>query len=205
MSHFRFAALASVVLFPCFSAYSQPISVGVVGGGALTSGFEMSTIPASASGFSPSYSFYSTSKGYVVGASIEVRLPFRLSIEADALSHPLSYASAATYPVGAGSYTNPSATVLTWEVPLLVKYRFSNKRINPFVEAGPSFRASGNPNGTAPSNYGISIGGGVELRALLLRFAPEIRYTRWAVDQPVPPWAKTNPNQAELLVGFSFP
>jgi hypothetical protein len=96
-------------------------------------------------------------------------------------------------------------TVLTWEVPLLAKCRFSNKKVNPFVEGGPSFRASGNPNGTAPSNYGISIGGGVEVRALFLRFAPEIRYTRWAADQPVPPWAKTNPNQVEFLVGVSFP
>ena len=205
MALLRFAALATLASCLCLSAYSQPISVGFVGGSSLTEGFEASTIPASASGFSPSYTFYSTAKGYVVGASVEVRLPFHLVIEADALYRPLSYAYTATYPGGGAPFTGPSQAVLTWEVPLLWKYRFSNKKVNPFIEAGPSFRASGNPNGTAPSNSGISVGGGVEIRALFLRVALEIRYTRWAADQPVPPWAKTNPNQVEFLVGVSFP
>src|SRR5271163_4200964 len=93
-----FVASAFVASCLCFSAYSQPISVGVVGGSGLTGGFETSTIPASASGFSPSYTFYSTSTGYVVGALGEVRLPFRLSIDADILYHPLSYAYTGAYP-----------------------------------------------------------------------------------------------------------
>jgi len=56
------------------------------------------------------------------------------------------------------------------------------------------------------SNHGFVIGGGVDIKLLLLRVSPEIRYTRWGQDAAVNsfPGAISNVNQAEFLVGLSF-
>lgn len=48
------------------------------------------------------------------------------------------------------------------------------------VEAGPSFRLSGNLNAYNPSSYGLTAGGGVETHYKALNTGPVLRYTRWA-------------------------
>jgi hypothetical protein len=185
-------------------ASAQIVSVGVVGGAGLTDDFRSDTIPAQ--GYSPYLHFSSSSKDYLAGASVELALPLHLSAELDGLYRPLNYSYTGSYtnPSGVGDFSHPSATVLTWEFPLLAKYKFSPRPIRPFVAAGPSFRASGNLNGTSPSHSGITVGGGIEARFHRLKIAPQIRYTRWAEDHPSPPWAVTNPNQVELLAGLTF-
>ena len=75
------------------------------------------------------------------------------------------------------------------------KIQFSSHFLKPLIEAGPAFRL---PATGAISNHGITVGGGVELSACLLKIAPEIRFTRWATD------IVTLPNQVELLVDFHF-
>jgi len=45
--------------------------------------------------------------------------------------------------------------VLTWEFPILAKYKLSSRRFAPFVAAGPVFRATGNLNNVDPSHWGI--------------------------------------------------
>lgn len=52
----------------------------------------------------------------------------------------------------------------------------------PFLEAGPSFRAAGNLNGYNPSHFGVTAGGGAEIRKGAVLLSTALRYTRWAKD-----------------------
>ncbi len=95
--------------------------------------------------------------------------------------------------------------VLTWQFPVLAKYRW-NKPANasqwtPFLEAGPSFRLSGNFNGYDPSFLGGTVGGGIERRVGGVRLEPTLRYTRWGADRNR---VRTNLNALELVFGVSF-
>ncbi len=179
------------------AAFAQPLSFGVVGGASVTQDFENQR--------AGNIIAYSTAKRWIAGGMVEVRLPLHLSVEVDGLYHELEFTDAFIEPNGALNTLSPAA-VVTWEFPLLAKYRFSLPIVKPFVEAGPSFRTSGNLNSTLPSNHGFTAGVGVDARAWKLRVAPQVRYTRWARDRPNPySFApSTAPNQAELLVSISF-
>jgi hypothetical protein len=76
--------------------------------------------------------------------------------------------------------------------------------VKPFVEAGPSFRSSGNLNGTLPSKEGVAAGVGVEAHVWKLRIAPQVRYLRWARDGVTVLSPPTVPDQVEFLVGISL-
>ena len=193
-----------LVILIASAASAQHLSFGVIGGAGLTDGFQNSTIPAV--NYSPYYAFYPVSKDYAVGAMIELGLPLHLSVEADGLYRPLNYGYAFSYtnPNGQGGTVHPSATVITWEFPVLAKYKIPMHVVKPFFEAGPSFRASSNLNATSPSNHGISAGAGVEVGFHRLKFSPQVRYTRWAEDHLSKPWAITAPNQAEFLVALAY-
>ena len=62
---------------------------------------------------------------YTLGPVIEMELPRGLSVEADLLYKRIGFPG------------NREAG--RWELPLLLKYRVTEKRINPFFEAGASF------------------------------------------------------------------
>ncbi|MFY9727141.1 MAG: hypothetical protein WB579_05295 [Bryobacteraceae bacterium] len=189
------------VVVPCASA--QRFSFGVVGGGSLTNDFGNEVVAVFGQTSIP-IRYYSTSKDYIVGPMVEVRLPLHLSLEVNGLYRPLNYTSAEVLPDGSLNSVSP-ATVVTWEFPVLAKYTFSTRRVRPFAELGPSFRAAGNLNSAAPSNYGGTVGAGVETHLSKIRIAPAVRYTRWAPDHfqlGQPP--RSFLNQAEFLVGFSF-
>src|SRR6185312_6856249 len=98
----------------------------------------------------------------------------------------------------------------SWEFPILAKYRFGFPIVHPYIEAGPSFRATSISN---LSNNGVTVGAGVEVQALLLRIAPEFRYTHWSSDSKTAPTSfllgtltpfSSKQDQVEFLVGFSF-
>jgi hypothetical protein len=91
--------------------------------------------------------------------------------------------------------------VATWEFPVLAKYRFQRRKVNPFLEAGPSFRTTGNLN-TRPSHHGIAAGAGFEIKWRSLKIAPAVRYTLWAGEKHTQ-GLQTAPDQVEILVGFS--
>ena len=201
------------------SAFGQHLSFGIIGGAGLTNDFDNEII-----GFFPSPQgglvsvptrFYSTSKDYIVGPKVELGLPLHLCLEIDGLYRPLNFTSAVVEPNGSLNSVSP-ATVVTWEFPVLAKYRFPLQVVEPFVDVGPSFRTSGNLNGASPSNHGFTVGGGVEFHLSKLRISPGVRYTRWAADDVhcfAAPRSKcsldiqqplTIRNQAEFLVGFFF-
>jgi hypothetical protein len=112
------------------------------------------------------------------------------------------------------------------EFPALLKYRIAGKAMRPYVLAGPALDAlvgisnswvnmptprvvdgqttSGTNSSpmTLQNNVvaGISAGGGLDIRAGVVHFLPEIRYTRWIS----PHFGSSDQNQVEILVGIGL-
>src|SRR3990172_3149960 len=166
------AVIAASLLAP--GARAQRVSFGVVAGGYANRDFRSFYIPRP--GFPPDVA-ESDSGGYVAGASVVVRLFPQLSLGFDALYKPLHYRRAATYDQRGMESGFAPATVLTWQFPILAKYNFTNGRVAPFLEAGPSFRATGNLNVSNPSRLGVTAGVGAETPWWKFRVAPRVRYT----------------------------
>jgi hypothetical protein len=202
------ALIVIAVSLAGLSASAQPLSFGVIGGAALTEDFQnrITESPPSASEIA-----YSTPKRWIAGATAEVRLPFHLSIEVDALYHELEFTDATIEPNGTLNSVSP-APVVTWEFPILVKYRFSLParlsvwtKVKPFIDAGPAFRTAGNLNGSMPSDHGFAAGLGIEAHLWKLKIAPQFRYLRWARDQaPRYLQPSTVPDQVEFLTAITF-
>jgi hypothetical protein len=198
-----FLTLLGLPLFLASSAFALgPFSLGVKGGVALTDAFPDHTDTSGGS----AQSTYSDSKDYIVGPMVELRLPFGLGVEADALYRPLHLT---TQTEGLGHALFTSSTTSSWEFPILAKYRFGFPLVHPYIEAGPSFRTLGGTLGSSLSDKGFTGGAGIELNALLLRVAPEFRYTHWGNDTAPNPSGgasviPSNRNQVEFLVGLSF-
>jgi len=181
-------SLLSVCLLAIASAASgQHISFGAIGGANLASDFRS----------------FDTGKSYILGSTVELSLPFHLSVEVDGLYRPLQNPSIVSLIHGPIQIKSTSGTIATGEFPILAKYRFPFPVLKPFAAVGPSFRTSVNLYGVSSSTKGFTLGGGVEAHLLLFRITPQIRYTRWGSDQPGSP-SLTNQNEAQLLVSFSF-
>ncbi len=128
-----------------------------------------------------------------VGPAVELSLPRRVGIEAALLYKRLG---------GAGR----------WELPAVLRYRFTGQRVRPFAVAGVSSnRVMGaSQRGEAElrhrSTHGFVAGTGTEARLGNLRVAAEFRVTRW-VDRNFgvrDAAARSNLTQAELLAGLMF-
>jgi hypothetical protein len=141
---------------------------------------------------------------FTIGPTVEVRLPFHLSFEVDALWRRSSFSE-----IGANiNYLH--SPVDDWQVPFMAKYAMKPGPIHPFIDGGVVYRhisTSSSPPPTNPNTAGVAIGGGVALKLLRLRFSPELRYTKW----PTPAFssAYTGPvisksDQLDLLVGITF-
>ena len=137
----------------------------------------------------------------VAGVATEIELARQVSVEFMGLYRPLRARDIAT--LSNGATTERRFTVLTWEFPLLAKYRLPSFNIGPFLELGPSLRASGNLNGTRPSHHGITAGIGMELRQHKLSIAPALRFTHWAADDNLH-GKDTRRNQVEMVFGVRF-
>lgn len=192
---------AVLLFFVATGALAQQVSLGVVAGGSLTESFQTMNVPTGSSAL-PFDRFYSPSKDWIIGGMIELQLPLHFSIEADGLYRKLHFTTAGVEPNGSLNGVSPSP-VVTWEFPVLTKYRFQWSKLRPFVELGPSFRTAGNLNGTNPSHYGITAGIGADIHLPYLDIAPTLRYTRWSADGLSAAHPNTNPDQVELLVAVS--
>jgi hypothetical protein len=171
------------------SAFGRPLSIGVIAGVGLGDDFKVPSInfdrmtPESNSG--------------IFGVMLEAALPKNLAVVANGLYRPLH-----------GSEPEFGRRVrfahLTWEFPVLLKYRFAGtSRLRPFAEGGPSFRAEGNLNLRRVSHYGATAGAGIEWKLARLKVSPTMRYTRWA-GRDDPTVERTAANQVQLLVSFAF-
>jgi hypothetical protein len=175
-------------------------SFGVVGGAALTDAFPYH-VGSAYMGLSSVV--FTSNRDYIIGLMTEARLPWPgLSVEVNALYRPMNLTTAGMLTDGSLNGVSP-ATVVTWQVPVLAKYRFGSGSWRPFIEAGPSFRASGNINNASPSIYGGTAGVGLEASLGRLKVSPVIRYTHWAADSE-DAGSRTGRNQVELLIGVSF-
>jgi len=137
----------------------------------------------------------SESQGYVAGLMTEVDFTRRFSLEVDGLYRPIR-----------AQLVNEASpfSIVTWQIPVLAKFKLPPAHpFQPFVEAGPSFRLSGNLNGYYPSHFGFTASAGIETHWRAIRIAPAVRYTRWATDGTLREF-RTLPNQIEILAGFSF-
>jgi opacity protein-like surface antigen len=209
----RFLALLVCAL----PAAAQPLTFGLKAGVPLTDFVD--TVQ------SPRFGFNSNTKRYIVGGTAELRLPFGLGIEVDALYRRLNYEGNGTL---LDVITNNRTTGNAWEFPLLVKYRFPSKPfVRPFVDAGVAWdtlsgltqsvtrtistgRVTTTSSGAAElqkrTTTGFVVGAGLEVKAILLRLSPEIRYTRWGARHFADPngLLESNRNQAEFLLGITF-
>jgi hypothetical protein len=191
--------LSSLAVFSS-ACFGQRLSFGVKGGLPVTDAFSDHT----SLGVDVITHSFSSSKNYVVGPMIELRLPLGLSVEADAFYRPLDLTT--DNRVLPQPAIHSSSNLSSWEFPVLGKYHFLHVPVlSPYVEAGPIFRAVG-ASGSYLSNQGFTLGGGVDIKLLVLRVSPEIRYSRWGKDATVTGFlaAPSNINQAEFLIGVSF-
>ena len=204
----RHIAVFSVVLIivPCVAS-GQLVTVGVKGGMELA----------------PTTNDTNQSKRYVVGPSVEVRLPARFAIEADALYQRVGSGSSFLFrtPEGTVSYSNRERGN-SWEFPVLGKYYFRSRVSNwqPFVATGYALRTidihantvtmfpadSSERNQTFDNRHGTGLGvgavgaAGVRLNAGRIALAPEIRYTRWSDNAN----NSRRSNSAKFLLGITF-
>src|SRR5262245_24180024 len=109
--------------------FAQPLSIGIRGGVPLTAG---------SSGFTPPGTAFihydSDSNLYIVGPMVELHLPLGLSVEGDALYHPINQR------VTVQNTVSSDENISQWEFLILAKYHFPFPIIKPVIMAGPSFR-----------------------------------------------------------------
>ncbi len=141
---------------------------------------------------------------YIVGPTIELNLPARLSIEFDLLYRPLRYrtelaSAVAEYSGGA------------WQFPLLGKIRLSRHFVAPYLAAGVALNRLSGLKDLAelkePSTSGWVVGFGLEGHLPVGRISPEVRYTKWRTEnlRNAPGgFSLSNLNQFEALVGITF-
>ena len=180
-----------VFLAGAAAASAQPFSFGVKGGLPLTDFFDAVN--------SNHFGYFSSTNRYIVGPTVELRLPFGLGVEFDALYRHLHYNGVQN---AVDVVINSSTKSGDWEFPLLLKYRFRAPLVRPYADIGVAWdtlsgltqtlsqtviptrvtttSTSSNPpelkNNTVT---GFVIGGGLDIHAILLHISPEIRYTRW--------------------------
>jgi len=173
------------------AAFAQPVTIGVRAGARLNSEIE--------SGGN------SESKAYLAGPMVELRLPHRFALEADALYSRFGYSSTARFSVVRDPFTHqPLNNVVTeraransWEFPLVLKYRLAapfyvlagyaprhiggTYEVSGYAEtssAGQAVPISGSGTASYSTNHAFVLGAGVAWRAGPVRVEPEVRYLR---------------------------
>lgn len=139
----------------------------------------------------------------LLGASAEIKLTGKLSIKA-MLSYRRDGGSLQVFDFDGYTSmwshreykTGPSDTL---EIPVLLKYRFMNSAVTPFIGVGPAFRVweLDNLNGVAST-----VGFDVIWRQRWV-VTPQVNYVRWEVAKlGYRSW--TSKNQVQAMIGFTF-
>jgi hypothetical protein len=176
------------------SLLAQPVGVGIKAGIPLNDA--LSVQPSGA------VQYLQNTHRYTVGPFIELRLPAHLTIEIDALYKSYEYRQVVP--------TLRIQPANAWEFPVLAKYKLLGGPVQPYLEGGVAFsRLMDVPDVIElnhRNNYGVVIGGGVELHLGIVRITPEIRYNGWTFQNFSSPVGAltSNRNQAAVLVGIGF-
>jgi opacity protein-like surface antigen len=183
-----FQTFLYVSVFPGLAA-AQPVIAGLKIGVPFTDAFQNQPYPTVAT-------LTASSNSYTLGPYLEVRLPFNFAIEADALYRGLKFTN-----------VTGSATTGQWDFPVVAKYKFFKGPIKPYVEGGLDFNHVSDAENFViannKSNFGVVLGAGVEVHALVLRLSPEVRYTGDALKN-FSGIVNSNRNQLAFLVGIGF-
>ena len=167
------------------AARAQRASFGVIAGTNLTDGFGSLSIPTQYAG-GGAFVYSSGPRNFIIGPKLEVKFPWHLSVEVDALHRNLQTSSRFVSSVPGLPVSPPTLRTQTpWEFPLLAKYQFSFLKLHPIVESGPSLRPAG--TGSGLSHIGITAGAGVQVRVGGLNISPTVRYTHWGQNFGFPP------------------
>ncbi len=191
----RLALLLLAVVMP---AFPQKLLWGVKVGAPLT---DVVSSKAWSGG-----RYYPSSGRYTLGPTIELTLPFRLSVEFDLLYRSAKYRFVTTM-TGAGTEVSGSA----FQFPLLLKGRLSRRFVAPYLAAGVTFNRLTGLQQLGELDKatvaGFVAGAGLEGRLPLIRISPEIRYTRWGsanLRNLAGNLSLSNQNQIEALIGITF-
>jgi opacity protein-like surface antigen len=170
------------------------------------------------------FDYTSNTQRYIVGPTVELRLPAGFGIEVDALYRRFSYNGIVTGTTAALSSIS-STSGNAWEFPILAKYRFPTPIARPFIAGGvawDSLQGLKQDVRTGLANAGITtstpvelhkntttgfvLGFGVDVHALIIHISPEVRYTRWGAQHFLDQNGgfHSSQNQAEFLVGITF-
>jgi len=149
---------------------------------------------------------------WLVGPTVELHLPFRLSFEVDGLYRRDKFQLQTSQSAPPGEwFSRVPVSVINhyslndWQFPFLAKYEIRSGALRPFVDAGVTYRhLSGEPYIEDRNQAGFTVGGGVTLKLSFLRLSPEIRYTRWSSREVDDFYVSTTQNQTDLMVGFTF-
>lgn len=138
---------------------------------------------------------------FLIGPTVEARLPLGFAIEFDALWKRYSQT------VGSEGIEDSS-----WELPLMLKYRLSGIGVRPYVEAGITHQRLGSvvaslravsrldrAEVTSELRRGGVFGAGLEIGSGRKRLSLGGRYSRWENTTLIP-----NSNFIDALVGFTF-
>jgi hypothetical protein len=159
------------------------------------------------------------SRPYIVGPSVEFKLPARFAVEAEALYQRVGNSSTFLELTGTAS----TSFIIRqrgneWEFPLLGKYYFKPRSTawQPYIETGWAFRtatihsaANQTVSGSTPFSFngdyrtplgvGAVFGAGVRFHTGRIALSPEVRYTRWGSQDNV-----FRQNEAGVLLGVHF-
>lgn len=165
-------------------------------------------------------SYFTNTKRYLIGPTVEIRLPLRFSIAIDALYKRLGYEYQETTPGVVATRTVANS----WEFPGTLRWEVLPGPIRPFVGAGASVRhisgisqvrevanvvteINNAPEFNKRNDVGFVFGGGVAFKFGRVRVSPEFRYVRWgseAFRDPARTLLRSNRNQGDFLVGLTF-
>jgi opacity protein-like surface antigen len=204
-----------LLLFGAVSAFPQSITFGLKGGMHFTD-FTNAVSRGS-------LNFSDNTRPYIVGPTFELRLPFGLGIEIDALYRRFNYNQ---YINGVAGTDFVSTSGNAWEFPVLGKYRFKAPVARPYIVGGVAWdtlsgltqnvqravASTGVISSPRPAELnekttiGYVVGAGLDVKVLFLHVSPEIRFTRWGAKHFLDPngGLSSNQNQTEFLVGITF-
>src|SRR5207244_8595029 len=78
----------------------------------------------------------SSTNRYIIGPTVELRLPAGFGLEVDALYRRFNYNTSFNL---VDVFTNNRTTGNAWEFPLLAKYRLPTPLVKPYIDAGVAF------------------------------------------------------------------
>jgi hypothetical protein len=177
-------------------------SVGVIAGATITDDFRSTTF-TSRNFLDQQTITYRQSSGprvFSIGPMVEAVAGRAFSVQASAIYRPLHLQ---TQVAGSGTPRAFTSKWSTWQFPVLVRYRVSDRTVTPVVELGPSFRRRQEILGSKLSAVGVTAGAGVDARLGRFRLSPALRYTHWGPESRSGQSGKLR-NELAVLVGLSL-